>query len=641
MEYNLTYDITGLAFLIILMINFFRKKHVPNSINKIFGLLLIFSFISIIFDIHTAYTISYSNLIPLGVNIAACEIYFLSQLTLAYLSFLYIFALTDNLFNVFDKKSLRFFTGFYLFSLAFMLQNLFTGTVFFFDENLIYTKGSLYIFYYLLGSFFIVADLVYPIIKRNSLVRAQIIQIDCYAGILIIALIIQYYFPKELISGVSVVLADYMVYATIQKPEENYDSLTGVYTRTVLHKEVQNFMSNGKDFQLIIIDMKGTGNFNAALGESFTDMILVKLALILSEIAPDKLVFRIESDNFCILTNTESEMHKILLKLKAQFPQNVMIEHKNIEINITFNFIKNGSDIKNIQELNNLIVLGLKDRDGQCYGVDKKSILSLRNYRDIENLVFDAIEKKSFEVYFQPIFNTETQRFIAAEALVRLIDTNGNVLSPHEFLPIAEENSLINQIDMIMCYKTCRALALLKKKYPHFSISCNLSLYDFISGTLYETIQGIIQKTGADSENLILEITENISSVTPQLHDIMLALKAKNIRLAMDDFGTGFSNFDSILRLPFDIYKIDRSLLLLCEQSPQYQIVITNIVSALQDLGRIVLIEGIETEEQSLMALSMGVTIHQGFLYSRPIREEVLYQKIKNPPFFPFLSEKQ
>jgi len=640
MEYNLTYDITGLAFLIILMVNFFRKKHVPNSINKIFGLLLFFSFVSIVFDIYSAYTISYRDLVPVRVNMVICEIYFLSQLTLAYLSFLYVFALTDNLYNVFDKKSLRFFTGIYILSCIFLLQNFITGNVFYFDENRLYTYGPFFFVYFFFGLFFIISDLIYPIIKRNSLVREQIIQIDLYALIIIVSIIIQHYYPKELICGVAVVLADYMVYATIQKPEENYDSLTGVYTRNVLIKEVENFMTNGKDFQLIIIDMKGTSNFNTALGENFTDMILIKLALLLGEIAPDKLVFRVESDTFCILTNKESEMHKILFKIKTQFPQNVIIEHKNIEINISFNFIKNGSDIKNAQELNSLIVLGLKDHDGSAYGVDKKSLLSLRNYRDIENLVYEAIEKRSFEIYFQPIFNTETQTFVAAEALVRLLDGSGTVLTPNQFLPIAEENSLINQIDMIMCYKTCRVLSLLKKTHPHFTISCNLSLYDFLSGTLYEQVHGILSETGADSKNLILEITENISSVTPHLNDIMLALKEKNIRLAMDDFGTGFSNFDSILRLPFDIYKIDRSLLLLCEQSPQYQVVITNVVTALKDLGRIVLIEGIETKEQSLMAVSMGVTIHQGFLYSRPVREKELYQKINDPPLFSFLNKK-
>ena len=622
------------------MFSYFRKKRLKTTTNIIYGKLLILTLVALILDITTAFSIHFAQRIPLLLNYVILECFFIVQLTLAFMSTLYIVSLTDSPVKPQKQLPIKLYFTLFFFILGILLFNIFNKGIFYFDEAKAYHHGHFYLVYFTLTSIFLFLDMLYPLIRRKQLLRDQIFIVPAFSIIVISASIFQYYYPYIFVNIAAIVLADFMMYTTLQKPEESYDSLTNVYARHELDKQIETLIQKKKDFQLIIIDIENTGAYNKALGESLTDEIIAHAASILDNIAPNKLVFRIEGDIFAILLHDEKEMYQTLEELARSFPATVTIRQKKITINIHKNYINTLKNISNIIELYEIIFLcnSMSKGEYEMKGISAKELSDIKSYNNIEKLLTTALKRESIEINLQPFYDTKTETFTGAESLVRLIDNDGNYLSPGKFIPIAEENSLMNSLDMIMFKKTCQVLSVIKKEHPDFTISCNLSVHDFLSEDLVKNIFAILDTVDINPKNLILELTENISSVSPNIKETMATFKERKIKLAMDDFGMGFSNYEAILRLPFDVFKIDRTLLLLCEQSPQYQIIIKNLVNALKTLNRTVIIEGVETKEQSLMAIEMGVTLHQGFLYSRPIPPVLFYKVINNPPKFDFLA---
>jgi EAL domain-containing protein (putative c-di-GMP-specific phosphodiesterase class I) len=235
-----------------------------------------------------------------------------------------------------------------------------------------------------------------------------------------------------------------------------------------------------------------------------------------------------------------------------------------------------------------------------------------------------AIERPPFQAYYQPIVSLETGKITGFEALVRWIHPTRGIVSPMEFIPIAEETGLISFIDWWVLREACTQLKIWQQSFGNhttpLTMSVNLSGLQLSQLGLLERLEQVLRETGVDGCHLKLEITEggllqNSNSATA----ILQQLKTLGIKLSIDDFGTGYSSLARLHKLPIDTLKIDRSFVNGVGKDGESMAIIRAIMTLAHTLEMDVIAEGVETSEQLSQLRSLNCDYGQGYLFSRPV----------------------
>ena len=236
--------------------------------------------------------------------------------------------------------------------------------------------------------------------------------------------------------------------------------------------------------------------------------------------------------------------------------------------------------------------------------------------------IHNGIKENRFYVVYQPIYDAEKKKITTAEALLRLKDDELGEISPGEFIPIAEESGDILSLGLFVFSSVCKDI---KERhlldYGLNSISLNLSKRQFVQADLAECFAAILKKYEICAKNIILEITESISTLQDvnllnTLHD----LEDLGFIFSMDDYGTGYSNFEAIVGpVDFSTIKIDKSILYAGEKSKSGHAILETNIHLINQLNMHSLVEGVETEDQKTRLEGLGCHYLQGFYFSRPI----------------------
>lgn len=231
-----------------------------------------------------------------------------------------------------------------------------------------------------------------------------------------------------------------------------------------------------------------------------------------------------------------------------------------------------------------------------------------------------AIERDELRVHYQPIVAIGDGGVVGLEALVRWEHPTRGVVSPAEFIPLAEETGLIVPIGAQVLRQACSQVARWDKSHPDrraMYMSVNVSAHQLTTDFL-DTVLRTLQETGVDPGRLVLEITESVVVENRKSAQLVQALADHGIRLALDDFGTGYSSLSYLTRFPLDILKIDRSLISMLELNPQARRVTAAAIEMGQALGMKVVGEGVETTAQLDLLANLGCDFAQGYLFARP-----------------------
>ena len=235
-----------------------------------------------------------------------------------------------------------------------------------------------------------------------------------------------------------------------------------------------------------------------------------------------------------------------------------------------------------------------------------------------------ALERKEFRLHYQPIVQLETAELTGFEALLRWERPKGTLVSPAEFIPLAEETRLIIPIGRWVLEEACRQARAWQTQFgADLPVSVNLSGRQLSQPDLVDQITQILQEFSVDPRSLKLEITEsmileNIESVIAMLRQ----LKALGIQLSMDDFGTGYSSLSYLHRLPIDVLKVDRSFVSGTHSGVEKPEVVRTVLTLAYDLGMDAIAEGVETAEQLAQLRALGCKYGQGYLFSKPLDGE-------------------
>ena len=242
---------------------------------------------------------------------------------------------------------------------------------------------------------------------------------------------------------------------------------------------------------------------------------------------------------------------------------------------------------------------------------------------DLENDLRRAAEREELFVHYQPIVELQSGRLVGFEALARWQHPRLGLVSPTQFIPIAEEAGMIGAVGQFVLEMACRQMAEWKSSHEvcgPLCLSVNVSSRQLSREHLLEDVDQVLQAVHLDPADLRIEITESAIMDNPDKGAELLAnLRSRGLRVGIDDFGTGYSSLASLHRLSLDVLKVDRSFVDNMLHSPENTAIVRTILSLAESLHLDVVAEGIETEEQRDHLLAMGCKLGQGYLFSCPL----------------------
>lgn len=242
----------------------------------------------------------------------------------------------------------------------------------------------------------------------------------------------------------------------------------------------------------------------------------------------------------------------------------------------------------------------------------------------------DAVENREFKAVFQPKIDFATGRIVGAEALARWRRSNGKLISPAAFIPVAEEAGLIEEIGKQILEAACEAARTWELEGHDVTVAVNVSPSQFQRNDLTETVMGALRRSGLHPRRLELEITESMAVSDPaRVAEFISPLRAMGTKLAIDDFGTGHSNLATLTQLPFDVFKIDRQFVSALETDRQAPAIVEMILAMAETLGLKTVAEGVETTKQADFLRRRGCTMAQGFLYSPGLPDQAFLELLR------------
>jgi diguanylate cyclase (GGDEF)-like protein/PAS domain S-box-containing protein len=416
-----------------------------------------------------------------------------------------------------------------------------------------------------------------------------------------------------------------------------HDVLTGLPNRALFMDRLDRSLSRASHrddylFAVLFLDLDRFKVINDSLGHQIGDELLVAIARRLEAcLRPGDLVARLGGDEFAVIVD-----HLKQVRDAAQAAERIQKE-----MAIPFNL--HGQEVFASASIGITLSLTpyeraedfLRNADTAMYrakdqGRGRYELFDTGMHADavammqLENDLRRALSRDEFRIYYQPIISLEDWRISGFEALLRWQHAQQGLISPLEFIPMAEETGLIILIDQWVLREACRQLQTWQKQFPSdppLSISVNLSGKQFAQTDLIERIEGILKEVGIAAGSLKVEITESaIIENTESATEKLKQLKELGIRVSLDDFGTGYSSLSYLHRFPVDTLKIDRSFVTRMNQPKNSEIVRT-IVALANNLGMDVIAEGVETGDQIMQLTGMNCEYVQGFLFSQPIDE--------------------
>jgi EAL domain-containing protein (putative c-di-GMP-specific phosphodiesterase class I) len=231
-----------------------------------------------------------------------------------------------------------------------------------------------------------------------------------------------------------------------------------------------------------------------------------------------------------------------------------------------------------------------------------------------------ALEREEFDVHYQPIVDLTTGAMVSAEALLRWKHPDRGLVSPEEFIPLAEETGLIIPIGTWVLEQACLRLAEWQRTDPLMSVAVNLSVRQLVAPDIVAVIDDVLRRTGACPEGLCLELTESVFMEDVDYFERTLTnLKALGVRLAIDDFGTGYSSLGYLKRFPFDAVKVDRAFTDGLGTDPHDSALVAAVVAMAGAFELEVTAEGVETQAQLTALKTLQCGRAQGFYLARPM----------------------
>ncbi len=425
-----------------------------------------------------------------------------------------------------------------------------------------------------------------------------------------------------------------------------HDSLTGLPNRALFKEYLKTAIGRSKRskdhlYAVLFCDLDRFKNINDSLGHTIGDELLICIGRRLEESIRENvdIVARLGGDEFAILLDgmddTDVAIH-IARRIQNSLRTAVAVGGHEIYSTTSIGIALSTTGYSNPEDIlrdADTAMYRAKARGRACYEVfdkfmHKRAVALLQ----LENDLRRAVERHEFEVYYQPIVSLgDNSKINGFEALVRWHHPERGLVSPEDFISVAEDTGQIIHLGKWVLEQSCRQMKQWQDQYPRYrdmTLSVNLSGKQFLQANLVEQIREVLESTGLNPRNLQLEITESVVIENTEIvTGMLMQLHELGVQLTMDDFGTGYSSLSYLHNFPIDVLKIDRSFISHKDENSKREIVST-IISLAKNMGLKVVAEGVETEEQLEHLKDLQCAYGQGFLFSHPITAQATEELI-------------
>lgn len=577
-----------------------RRMHLRTQ--RIFYALLIIANLCVIMDIFSVVAISHAEKLSAVVVISSCKIYLILLLALAYSGLMYV--CSDTYFNdkAFRKRS-DFFSCIFFIS-AVLVAVLPISYVCQDDGEIVYSYGAAVTVAYISATVVFLCMFIQLYVGRKILHPRRRNAVIIWLIIWILSALLQYFNSKLLVVTFAGIIGVIIIFSIIENPEANLDRTTGLFNINAMKQYMLSAYGNQRRFSMLCIPF---------LIE--TEPLSREFKHIYTFFGGGELFF---------VAERQDEFERLFQRVQA------------LNLKEMIYIVPDSCIMEDSRELLRLLneaqsISKREQRDNICY-VDTNFKKALKQRKDTEQLIYNAIEQDRVEIFYQPIYSSTEHQFSSAEALVRIRDEEGNIVPPNTFIPIAEENGSIIQLGKIIFDKVCRFLSEHRGEIPgiHY-IEVNLSVVQAEDPGLAADIIETIQKYNLPSDCINLEITESASvKGKQQILENMQTLLEQGIDFSLDDFGTGHSNLDYMASMPIQIVKFDRNMTQGYFESTKTKHIMNAAIRMIHEMEMKIVAEGIETKEQFEFISQQNIEFIQGYYFSKPMPEK---------EFLCFLSE--
>ena len=626
-------SLEAVSLLITLVLVLFHTDSQQRSSTRyrLFNCCLTVSVATILLNIFSSLGINYASEIPVNANMALNTFYFLAQhANLTALMGYGFYLINEHV----PSKHCFMRAGSIILGIGALLEilvvfNPWTKWFFYFDNGQ-YIRGPLN----KLGFAAVGVELCMAVVcymrNRQYISRAIHRLMGSLPVVIVMFLTVQILLPDVMMVGMASAMVNLIFYISFQSNRIGQDSLTELPNRHTLFQSLADRLRKGRALHVITVNLDRFEAINRKYGTRIGDAVLYSVARYLEGYAPRYRIYRSSSTRFTMIGEfvNQQRADAEARSIQARFVD--FWETRGLELMVEASFAHmvttraDRDESRVAEQLNYAVAYAQEKGGGSLVFFDDR----LRTMFDRRQYVLEQIrrglEEESFEVYYQPVFSCEEGRFTTAESLLRLFDENGVLISPGEFIPLAEKNGLIDEISWLVLKKVCKFLGE-HPDLPLKSVSINMSIQQLTDRSLLRRVHSCQAQYGVPSEKLRIEITERTVTENPaQVGAVMAQLAAEGIRFYLDDFGVGYSNLASMISLPFETVKLDSSLLGGIDQNAKLYDTVRLLVQMMHNAGFIVVAEGIERLSQLECVKALGVDRIQGYYYARPMPEKEL-----------------
>lgn len=415
-----------------------------------------------------------------------------------------------------------------------------------------------------------------------------------------------------------------------------HDALTGLPNRNFFLDKLKLLLQHSREnseisFAVLLLDLNRFKTINDSLGHSIGDRLIKNVAKRLSELVREEdMVGRFSGDKFgIILTDLmiRDEARAFAERLAKRIAEPYTLDGRqvftNVKIGIAFGNSKY-AEAEDILRDADIAMYYAKDNQESSIIFDQKMHVRAVTRLQLETDLRFAIERKEFELYYQPIIGLESATLVGFEALVRWNHPQRGLVPPNEFIPISESTGLIIPMTIQILHSACEQIVKWQSQNPNgqpLSVAVNLSGKHFAHPNLVEQIRDVISESGISPQCLKLELTESAVMENAETAILMLKqIKETGVQVSIDDFGTGYSSLSYLHRFPIDLLKVDRSFVSAMEDNTENGEIVRTVIALAKALNLKVVAEGIESIHQFHQLRVLGCEFGQGYLFSKPLK---------------------
>ncbi len=628
--YNIQIQTSSLLVIVTIMVFFFCSRKIGLFTERVFTRILIGAFVCLFLDILSVVFICNDDTFShLSVEIS-CKLYLASIICMAFAALDYI--LTELLpEKTYHKSVAIFFTIIPIEAIVVFLVPI----SWYHKDRIVYSMGPATTVTYVFAFLFIITTIYLVIAKRDKLNKRRFIATTSWMILWLITALVQFFKPDLLIVGFSIMLGVLILFFLLENPASLHDRRVGCFNSHALLLFLDQVFERSEDYCVTSFFFEDAGT-DDCLGTSTN--IMMNTASFLRRYKNIAVYKNLENE-LVMLSRNQDIAEKVVKEYRDYYRANlarIAKERSRTKARVSVITLPDSTLVKNPDALFSLIRM-TKDSSASSaslviLNVDRESLDKYYRFHEVAAEIRSALDEDRLEVFYQPIFSTQRNRYVSCEALARIRRSDGSLISPGEFIPVAEETGLIIRIGDRVLEKVCALLSNEKKVSESLDyIEVNLSVAQFKQTDLFEKFVEITSRYKVDPSKINLEITETASiDAKKNLLDTMNLFLDHGVSFSLDDFGKGQSNLMYVVEMPVSIIKLDMDMIKAYFVENKARHVVSTTVKMAHDLGLHVVAEGIESEHELESMKNEQIDFIQGYYFSRPVPKDEFISLIKN-----------